>query len=175
MERTGEAKTTNPEDMDLMKVFRDLRVVSYRDEGNFMYCPTGEPYMTVASAGIKPEGAKTDLFDSERKAFDAWNDTIREVVKGVDRTLMGENEGKLTVYWRRKPEMKYLEPYRLLDKDESTEEWLSDTKGFSTGRWTVYSRFRISVRPVIQSADYNEIYPTRGEGLPDVVDGRVDI
>lgn len=124
--------TIDPNRKDLVEVFKEKKVGFHSVVGNFRYCPTKEPYLTVVSAGIKEEGNKAYLFQSEQGAVMAWNRTILKIISDLD--------GKLTVYWRKMPEMMFFEP----------------AEG-NFQRWTVYSRLRISTKPVIQDADYKQV------------------
>jgi len=143
MERKRKAEVVDPERNDLLAVFKELGLKFHGEVGNFMYCPTGEAYITVVSSGVKPEGAEADLFNFEQEALDAWNETIR--------LLVGENNRDLTVYWRRMPEMLSFKKMKA-----------------PQNRWTVYSRFKISPLPIIQSADYNIVSPMTLSELPDI-------
>lgn len=119
-------------DGKLLSVFREHGVEFFPDLGNYMYCPTAEPYWTVVSLGIKVEGSKARLCKTEDEALDAWNSTTKRIIAELD--------GKLTVYWRKMPEMRHF-----------------DAKRGKGAGWTVYSRFRISNLPVVQDADYEKL------------------
>ena len=111
----------------------------YENIGNMRYCPTGEPYQTVTSAGIKIEGDLVELFKTSREAIEEWGKTIKKITNSAKR--------KSIVFWRRLPELLYSKP---VDGDDGWGILPSD------GGWTVYSRFRISAQPIIQDADYNK-------------------
>ncbi|MBW1845549.1 MAG: hypothetical protein JRI94_00085 [Deltaproteobacteria bacterium] len=122
----------DPKRDDLLAIFKEKKVEFYPEVGNFAYCPTKESYLTVMSAGIKREGSKAELFQSEIGALVAWDNTIRKIISGLN--------GKLTVFWRKMPEMRFFEPF------EGNYQ-----------RWTVYSRFRISNLKIVQSANYKDV------------------
>jgi len=134
MIKKNKSTVIDPKRDDLLDIFKQGGVAFYPEVGNFAYCPTAESYLTVVSAGIKEEGSKAHLFQSEQGALIAWNRTIQRIIAGLD--------GELTVYWRKVPEMRFFEPAEGVYQ-----------------RWTVYSRFRISNLKVVQSADYKQVEP----------------
>lgn len=143
----------------LLMVFEGKGLDFFEDIGNFRFCPTGEPYWTVLSEGVKPEGMGAKVFKSEEEAFGAWNKNVEHIIGSCAKSerltqTKGELKSKLVVFWRVMPEMTFF---------KEDFDGLGDSE-----RWTVYSRFRISSMPIIQAADYNEVYPTMVKDLPDI-------
>jgi len=128
---------TDEQPKELLSVFKGLKF--HKDIGNFRYCPTGEPYQTVTSGGVKEEGAIIELFKSERMAIATWEKTISKILHN--------RQNNSIVFWRRMPEMRFHEPTK------GTERYFELA---SNGGWSVYSRLIISDKPIIQDADYNK-------------------
>ena len=115
-----------PEIYDFMR--RIFRGKVYPKTGITRYCPTGEEYWTVTPGGIKPEGSAAELFDSPLEACNLYRKTVFEMLDmfSVSHTL----------YFRKRP--------CLLKADH---DWDGEIKPY---KYTVYSRFLISDKPVIE-------------------------
>lgn len=64
-----------------------------RDGQRTIWCETGDQYVTVCSAGPKPEGEETHHFSDPVEAIDRWIEEIWAFV--------GSQEGR--IYWRARP------------------------------------------------------------------------
>lgn len=79
----------------IVRILTEGRVDTWTHCGNFSQAPTGEPYLSVLSQGIKAEGGPVEYYDSAQKAVDAWLLTLKYLVKCAIPGSM--------LYWRRMP------------------------------------------------------------------------
>ena len=83
--------------MNLVDVMADIeRRYQCSDGPPCAWCPTGEPYVTLAIGGIKREGQPMPVVcNTEQEAIDGWKQSFDEYA--ASRT------GRL--YWRHRPEI----------------------------------------------------------------------
>jgi len=123
---------------ELLSVFKKNGLDFHKDIGNFRYCPTGEPYQSVTSSGVKEHSlGKIETFKTQKDAFNGWEESIQNKIDN-------EVDDKSVVFWRRMPEMLFM-------KEPDPRLYF-----YSEG-WRVYSRFIISSFPIVQDANYNKI------------------
>ena len=116
-------------------------------DGICAYAPTGEKFITYCSAGSKPEGRPTKAYSTTEKAVDAFEKTIRDIIK-MSRHISG------TLYWRMRPQ---------LEKNKN-------------GSCYVRSRFLISNKPVHMGTlaeYYNERLDKEERRLEDIYEATV--
>lgn len=108
----------------IKEILVESMLLSWLECGNFSQAPTGEPYLTVTSGGVKPEGEPAYYYPEKKQAIETWFSHFRSLCRLA--------RSGSTIFWRRKPFLAEI-----------------------NGRFSVFSRFLISEKPVIQNADYN--------------------
>lgn len=128
------AETITDFERDLMRIFRELKLRVWSTDGDYAFAPTGELYWTVDSGGKHREGDALRYFESERRAHREFDHKVRNLVQ----TFAGECAEPI-LYFRHRPEMREVD-----------------------GLFSVYSRFLLSCKPVIQPAIYDKLYGPNG-------------
>jgi hypothetical protein len=77
----------------LERLVKSLEHMTYPFDGDCQLAPNGDPYITLVSSGIKPEGASTDFKLTESDAVDSFTEQLG--------TYIGQHKG--TLYWRIRP------------------------------------------------------------------------
>jgi hypothetical protein len=108
----------------IQEILKESKIQTWLECGNFSQAPTGEPYLTVTSGGVKPEGEPAYYYPEKKQAIATWFECFKAFCQ-----LSGSG---YNLYWRRKPFLAEID-----------------------GKFSVFSRFLISDKPVIQDADYN--------------------
>lgn len=109
-------------------ILSNYGIRTWHEVGNFSEAPTGQKYETVCSAGRKSEGAHIIWIAGKEMAVSLF----LGIFEGMAKEAVEMAEGDLWIYWRHHPEVLTF-----------------------NGLQTVYTRFLISDRPQIQSADYD--------------------
>ena len=90
----------------LERFVKQLEPFTYPIDGDCRLAPTGQPYVTIMSAGIKPEGESTEFY---LIANEAVSDFIEQVANYIRK-----HSG--TLYWRVRPRL-YQHRYRYSSED----------------------------------------------------------
>lgn len=94
----------------------------YPQQGTSRLAPTGEPFVTVDTGGIRAEGERLHAAATPADAIGGWITNARKLIPTGDIA-------SCTLYWRDRPSLGQL----------------------SYGGWTVYARLLISNKPVTQN------------------------
>ena len=144
--------------MDQLETARDIveRTIKVHSEiGTGATAPTGEPYVSLVSGGIKAEGERLPAyFSTPERAIVAW----------YDSALRYAQHGNV-LYWRELPSLE-SQQYAPVDADG---EFAKDTdlrKMMTITVYTVYSRLLVSDKPIIQPARIEHEYAELGECNP---------
>jgi hypothetical protein len=112
-------------------------------QGNYYQAPTGEPYVTVVSGGVKLEGECFPcLCSTPELAVKLWLEAMGEYA--------APDKGK-TLYWRAPPEIDEI--YMMPVGGDGSSSHDPDTRRALTRKaYVVYSRVLVSGKPRIQPA-----------------------
>lgn len=99
----------------IQNILNDFNILTWVECGNFSQAPTGEPYLTLVSGGIKPEGEPAYYYIDREAAIKSWYEFFEALCR---HALPGS-----ILYWRRKPflaeiESKFSVFSRLLISDK---------------------------------------------------------
>lgn len=109
-------------------------------------CQTGEPYVSMCSGGIRPEGERWPaLYPTAEAAVKAWVQSVQDYCKGRPGAF----------YWREYPSMIHAEMVDVTHLFHS--DWPRDERNLPLGCvldvYSVYSRFVISDGPEISPSN----------------------
>jgi hypothetical protein len=114
----------------LERLVGQLEPFTYPIDGDCRLAPTGQPYVTLMSAGIKPEGATTDFSTTEKEAVDDFIEQIGDYIRRHSGTL----------YWRLRPRLRRCRYRYNYDYD-------IDRKEKRIKQYTVRCRLLCSCKP----------------------------
>ena len=116
----------------LEKFVDGLGNITCPEDGNGRFAPTGEPYITIMSSGITPEGEQTTFYLTEKEAVDCFIESVANYVSDCKWGL---------IYWRMRP--KLLRSYYRYNYN-NVSHWLNiydlDSKTERTKQYTVRCR-----------------------------------
>lgn len=100
---------------EIIDILNRNKIHQWLECGNFGQAPTGEPYLTLVSGGIKPEGEPAYYYESKAHAIRSWMEFFEALCR---HAIPGS-----ILYWRRKPflaeiERKFSVFSRLLISDK---------------------------------------------------------
>ena len=125
----------------LEKLVKQLEPHTYPIDGNGRLAPTGEPYITLMSFGIKQEGACTNFFLTDIEAVDSFFKTINWYFEFTSSQTFTSIP---TVYWRSRPILhrkRYEYPYNYSESDYCS-------KRLRKKQYTVRCRLLCSNKPI---------------------------